>query len=114
MEKILGLILSATYVFWLFTSQSVQYENQKEITPLIAKHHSINVERSQEQMNKAIKEAGELNTWIMTEFKSNTIIAEKITKNETLSVTVTFDKSSFNVSPENIDLENSIKKALNI
>ena len=114
MEKILALVLVAVYSLWLFTAQSIEYTNKTEIITLIAQHHEVNVDRSQKSMLLDIKKACESAGWIMTEFKSNTLIAEKLIENSAVSATVTFTKSSFNVSPQNIDLEGIINKALNI
>jgi len=65
---------------------------------------------TQEKVHKIIKQAGEEAGWKMTEFKSNTMIAEKIGAGET--VTVTFNKSTFDISPSNSDLESAISDAL--
>ena len=67
---------------------------------------------TQEKIHSIIKKAGVENGWIMTEFKKNTLIAEKVNGNNATSVTITFDNSSFNISPANSDLENAINNAL--
>jgi len=71
-----------------------------------------NKHMTQEKIHKIIKKAGEDNGWKMTEFKSNTMIAEKIDGDHSTSVTVTFNKGSFDISPTNSDLEDAINSAL--
>jgi len=63
-----------------------------------------------EKVHKIVIKAGKEAGWKMTEFKSNAVIAEKIGSNE--SVTVTFDNSSFDISPSNSSLESAISDAL--
>ncbi len=67
---------------------------------------------TQEKVHKIIKEAGEENGWKMTEFKSNAMIAEKIDNGSSVSTTVTFSKSSFDISPENSELESILSAKL--
>ena len=67
---------------------------------------------TQEKVGKIIKTAGEENGWIMTEFKNNALLAEKISGEKATSVTIKFDKHSFDVSPANSELENIISDAL--
>jgi len=67
---------------------------------------------TQEKIHDIIKAAGEESGWIMTEFKSNALIAEKANGDSSKSVTVTFDKHSFDVTPANSELENAISDAL--
>ena len=74
-----------------------------------AKAHSY---ISQEKISSIVQKAGEEAGWKMTEFKSDTFIAEKTDDGETESVTIKFDKESLEISPENDDLEDSIKEAL--
>jgi len=68
---------------------------------------------SQEGIEKIILQSGQKNGWIMTQFKNNTIIAEKIDGDDSISTTVTFDKSSFNLDPKNSDLRDILNEALN-
>ncbi len=69
-------------------------------------------EFTHEDIYKKIKEAGEKDGWIMTEFKSNEFIAEKIDGDDAKSVTVTFHGHSVDVHPSDSDLEDAIKDAL--
>ena len=75
-----------------------------------AEMHNKNL--TQEKVHKIIKEAGEENGWKMTEFKSNAMIAEKIDNGSSVSTTVTFSKSSFDISPENSELESILSAKL--
>lgn len=66
---------------------------------------------TQEKAHKLILSAGEEAGWKMTEFKSNSVIAEKIDGEDTISVTISFDNDSFEIHPENSDLEDAIVDA---
>ena len=68
---------------------------------------------TQAKMHKLIKKAGEDAGWIMTEFKSNALIAEKIDGDDSQAVTVKFSKSSYDIDPENSELNSAIEDALN-
>ncbi|WP_457746124.1 hypothetical protein [Sulfurimonas sp.] len=65
-----------------------------------------------QEVHNAIMQAGEKAGWRMTEFKENTVIAEKIDGDESTSVTVEFSNDSFNTSPENDELNDIIENAL--
>jgi hypothetical protein len=74
--------------------------------------HSGMVERAhmtQEKVHKIIVKAAQADGWSMTEFKSNALIAEKEGEE---AVTVTFDKSSFDLSPANSSLNSTLSSAL--
>ena len=74
--------------------------------------HSGMVERAhmtQEKVHKIIKKAAEEDGWHTTEFKSNALIAEKAGEE---AVTITFDKSSFDLSPANSSLSSTLNSAL--
>ena len=66
----------------------------------------------QNKVSKLIKDAGEVAGWKMTEFKSNELIAEKSDGENTKSVTVNFDNSSFELSPHDSELQGIIETAL--
>ena len=72
----------------------------------LKKHMSL------EEVHNKIKKAGEDAGWRMTEFKENSIIAEKIDGDETTSVTIIFSNDYFELSPENDDLKDAIEDAL--
>jgi len=82
------------------------------ISPEAHTGETHNKHMTQEKIHKIIKKAGENNGWKMTEFKSNAIIAEKIDGDDSTSVTVTFNKGSFDIAPANSDLEDAINSAL--
>lgn len=66
-----------------------------------------------EKVSKIIVEAAEKAGWKMTEFKSNAFIAEKIDGKDSVATTITFSKDSFDISPDNDDLEDIVSDALN-
>jgi len=77
--------------------------------------HSGSVEKqhmTQEKVHKIIKKAGEEAGWTMIEFKSNTMIAEKIDGDNSIAVTVTFSNSFYDLSPANSELDSAIGSAL--
>ena len=67
---------------------------------------------TQEKVHKIIKSAGKEDGWIMTEFKNNALIAEKADGDNSKAVTITFDKHSFDITPQDSDLEDAISDAL--
>jgi hypothetical protein len=67
---------------------------------------------TQKKVHNIIKYVGEENGWIMTEFKNNVILGEKPNGNDSKAVTITFDESSFDISPSDSDLESAISDAL--
>jgi len=112
-EKLLALILIMTYVIWSFTSQpTIPLEKLTQKISITKEKHFSNIHLSQEQFHNIIMSAGEKSGWIMTKFKSNSIIAEKIQKNDSLVVTIKFDKSSFSILPDNSELEGAITAML--
>jgi len=68
---------------------------------------------TQKKVHKLIKKAGEDANWVMTEFKSNAIIAEKFGNGDAEAVTITFTNSSYDIYPENRELSRAIDSALN-
>ena len=116
MAKILGLILIGVYLVWFFTVQAVNVSIQDVVeqeTHLI-QHSNTEVHLSQTEMHDTIKNTAEKEGWNTTEFKSNALIAEKMTEDNSIAVTITFSKSEFFISPENIDLQNAINNTLGI
>ena len=138
MEKILALILALTYGAWYLTAEpanksipselaisspvilketkEVKVEKAEKIVDLVAvveESEIKTVHMTQEEMHNKIKYSCENAGWIVTEFKNNAIIAEKIDENSTLAITVKFDGSSFELSPQNSDLKAIISAKLN-
>ena len=112
-EKLLALVLVMTYVVWSFTSQpAAPLEELAQEMSVTQENHSSSRHLSQEQFHNIIMSAGEKSGWIMTKFKSNSIIAEKMQKDNSIAVTIKFDKSSFNVLPANSELEGAITAML--
>ena len=116
MEKIIGLGLVLVYAVWFFTSSAINSSVKDDLSEefVIDNHIPIGKNLTQKQIHDTIKSTGEEKGWIMTEFKHNTLIAEKIAENNTVSVTIKFNKSSFYVSPIDTALSNDLKSVLSI
>ena len=113
-ERVLALVLVMIYVVWSFSAQSavpLDKLTQQEVT-VMEEDHSTGIHLSQEKFHKLIIDAGEKKGWIMTEYKSNALIAEKPGNDNALSETITFNKTSFNVLPANSELEGAITAML--
>ena len=67
---------------------------------------------SQKKLAKIIKKAGEEAGWKMTEFKSDSFVAEKKDGDDMISSTVKFNNDIVEVNPENDDLKDAITEAL--
>ncbi len=66
-----------------------------------------------ESVRYTIKNTGEKLGWIMTDFKFNSIIAEKINGSKNKTVTITYDKSSFELDPNDEELKEALLHDLN-
>ncbi len=66
-----------------------------------------------ESVRYTIKNTGERLGWIMTDFKSNSIIAEKINGSKNKTVTIKYDKSSFELDPDDEELREALLHDLN-
>ena len=102
---ILGLVTSLSV---LLLSGCGGEPSPEAHTGMIEKQHM-----TQEKVQSIIKQAGEDAGWIMTEFKSNALIAEKLDGDNAEAVTIKFSKSSYDLQPENSELESIIDEALN-
>ena len=125
MEKIIGLVLVTIYAGWFFTGQTqtmaediivksnqeVLVKSKQEVS--IIENTPIETKLTHTKMYEAIKLTVESKGWITTEFKRNTLVAEKIKDNDTLSVTITFSKDSFSILPKNEELQSAINNTLN-
>ncbi len=105
-KVILSMVLSFSSVL-VFTGCSATPSPEGKSGYITLEHNS------QKKVQDIILKSGQENDWIMTKFKSNAIIAEKITKDSSLSTTVTFDKTSFTLFPENSELRDILNEALN-
>ena len=118
MEKVIGLGLVLVYATWFLTAQSTSLPtsvvDSSSVESFVDEKSIVNKTLTHKQLYKTIKSVGEDENWIMTDFKSNTLIAEKINDTTSISVTIKFDESSFHISPENNELQNAINKALHI
>jgi len=106
-KVILSIVISLSSVL-VFTSCTTGLSSPEDKTGYITLDKLSN-----KSIHDIIFKAGQKNNWIMTEFKGNAIIAEKITTNSNFSTTITFDNSSFNLSPENAELRDILNEALN-
>ena len=59
-------------------------------------------ERSSESVLKSIKVAGEKSGWKMTEFKSNTLLAEKISDGKTFATTIQIAKEHITCAKDDV------------
>lgn len=114
MAKILGLILTGVYLVWFFTAQTMNVEGMAEQEIRIMEDTKKEVYLTQAQMHNSIKNAAKTDGWNTTKFKNNALIAEKTIEDNSISVTITFSKSEFSISPENIGLQNAINATLGI
>ena len=73
----------------------------------------INSYMTNKEIAKIVKKAGEDAGWRMSEFKSDSFIAEKFDGEDSISTTVKFTKNTIKIDPENDDLKDAINKALN-
>ncbi|RLA72910.1 MAG: hypothetical protein DRG24_01650 [Epsilonproteobacteria bacterium] len=133
MGNILAVVLVLVYVAYVMTggieSTSSSFNKStvvsKHAAPSVAhtasaveevasktEHVTSKIHLSQKEMRHTIKAAGEENGWLMTEYKGNTLIAEKIEEDGMVSVTVTFDSSSFSIEPENTALDHILNSVL--
>ena len=107
MKKIITLSILSVFSIVLLTACGAQPSPESHTGEITMKH------LNQHKVQKIIKKAGEDAGWIMTEFKSNAMIAEKIDDGDTESVTVKFGTSSYDISPENSELKSAIDSAFN-
>ncbi len=93
-------------------SPEANAQTKTEVDP---EAHTGTIEKknlTQEKVSKIIHEAAEKAGWEMTEFKSNAFIAEKIDGENSVSTTITFSTDSFDISPQNSELEGIVADAL--
>ena len=114
MEKSIGLVLIAVYGMWFFMGQNTNVSTEDVVLQEIRIMEDTTKYRelTQSQMHNMIKSVSEENGWEVTKFKSNALIAEKVSDNGSKAVTITFSKSEFSISPKNRDLQKAIDSAL--
>ncbi|MEA3374561.1 MAG: hypothetical protein U9Q62_12825 [Campylobacterota bacterium] len=114
MEKVLGVILVMVYVVWLMSGGAKPSSSGGITEPELMPSPTVNL--SQKQMHDVIKTVGKNCGWVMTEYKSNALIAEKMQGENAISATITFDGSSFTISSDSKSefskLQNAINRAL--
>lgn len=67
---------------------------------------------TQKELYNIIMKVGKKNSWRMTEFKDNELIAEKSIDGETKALSIHFANDYFYTSPENKDLNDAIQNAI--
>ena len=107
MNHIITLSIASIFTSLILVGCSATTSSPESHTGTV---HNKNL--TQEKVHNIIKTAGKENGWIMTEFKSNTLLAEKIDNGDSKSLTIKFDKSSFDIEPSNSELEDAINDAL--
>ncbi|WP_457749429.1 hypothetical protein [Sulfurimonas sp.] len=110
MKKILISVISVLLSGMLFngcSTASISSRDAKTASFTYLKH-KIPLSK----VHKLIREAGEQDGWRMTEFKENTLIAEKEKNGSMKAVTISFTDEYFHISPEDDDLQEAIEKEL--
>jgi len=117
--NILAVVLILVYAVWSFTAKPTEIhtnDTKKTVVETVAlieeKDNHTGIDRTQEGMHKAISSIASKNGWKVTKFKSNTLIAEKNENENSVAVTITFNNSSFSLSPKNSELENILNDHL--
>ena len=114
--NILALILVLVYVTWNFTATSAvsqsEGSNTQDTVSIMEDTKHFSTERTQEEMHKLIKSLATNNGWDITEFKSNTLIAEKVENDNSISLSILFDNSSYSLSVENKELNTILDNGL--
>jgi len=118
MKKILSLTLISAIALVLSTGCSSKNPNIPANEDLDAKvsADALYVKtHDNEKIAKAIKKAGEKTGWIITEFKNNEVIAEKLDGEKTISSSVTFSDGhiEFENGSATSDLRDAIEEELN-
>ena len=89
------------------SAQDTTYQTGAE-SAVSRKHYS------QKKMHQAIIDGGQDAGWIMTPFKNNAVVAEYLDGDDSLVVTIIFDRNGYDFSPESdiSDLREAIDKRL--
>jgi len=77
-----------------------------------AEYIHVKNEMTIKEIHHAIVQAAQDDGWRITEFKENTLIAEKSQGGEMQAVTISFSKNYFYLSPRNSDLEDILEDTL--
>jgi len=73
---------------------------------------TLNKELGQKKIHKIITEVVQAEGWQVTEFKKNEVLAEKTKNEDSIAVSIRFDNSSFEITPQNSELNDVIFEAL--
>jgi len=112
MNKIFKLSIVTALSGFLLVGCSMGSNSPEESSSVESHGTKVHAHLTQEKLAHIVQKAGEESGWKMTEFKSDTFIAEKTDDDETVSATVKFSNTSLEIIPENDDLEDAIKDAL--
>jgi PBP1b-binding outer membrane lipoprotein LpoB len=104
--KVLSTLLLSALLFSACSTLTYQGDAKTEGYEHFKKNHDLKA------IHKVIMKTGEEEGWRMTEFKYNSILAEKVLDDETKAVTIDFTEDSLIVLPEDDDLEESLIEAL--
>ncbi len=107
MKKLLKIITTLLFGILVMTScasNSVKPDS-KNIT--FFKTHL-----SKKEIRNTIMNIGTKNGWYMTQFNDNKVIAEKIDGTTSTVVTVTYNKDSYYLKPNNSNLQNILDSVL--
>ena len=83
--------------------------NSNESLESVGTIHKENI--IQINIHNKIKEVAEHHGWLITEFKTNTLLAEKFDGEKSKSVTIRFDNRGFTITPADSDLGDEIQRA---
>jgi len=109
MKKTIGTLFLAFFVTVLMTGCGSTGTGDAKTS----EYTQIHKRTSLQKLHKLIAKTAEADGWRVTEFKSNTLIAEKMQDENTLAVTISFSPEYFYLSPENSDLQNLLEDAIN-
>lgn len=116
MKKILSITLISAIALVLSTGCSSKNVNAPEThDPKVSAEALYVKTHDNEKIAKAIKKAGEKTGWIITEFKSNEVIAEKLDGKNTISSSIMFSDGhiEFENASATSDLRDAIEDELN-
>jgi len=113
MKKILKLGLVGCVAGILMSGCAGSYLNTSHSNNNVGDEYIyIKKDIATKKMHNIIMQAGKKDGWRMTEFKENEIIAENLSDKDAESVSIHFTDKYFFTRPENDDLIEAIKEAL--
>jgi len=98
MKKMLQITLMATALSLVITGCSMKSGGAwQEQTMSGSMESMVPADISKKQLHKAILSAGEKSGWKMTEFKSNSLVAEKMEGDESASATISYGEKALDI-----------------